>query len=326
MDDDERAQFEGTLRRACESSSGSALDRALDALGWAEALSADPRLAVSSLFDRLGRANATASALDAVVGSSLGLETGPSVGMVLPALGRWDPPGRIVDRHLVVRGVGTASLAEAATAWVVAGSGSGSGDDQVAVVVEVSVTDLTLRTVQGADPSLGLVQVTADTLPVGATDDLRPGAWPQAMARGRLAVGHELVGASRSMLDLARAHALERIQFGQPIANFQAVRHRLADTLVAIEATDAALGSAWDEGVPAAASTAKALAGRSARTAARHSQQVLAGIGFTTEHAFHHYVRRVLVLDQLFGTARRLTRELGAELLATRRLPPLPPL
>ena len=53
---------------------------------------------------------------------------------------------------------------------------------------------------------------------------------------------------------------------------------------------------------------------------------MLAGIGFTTEHDFHHYVRRVLVLDQMFGASRTLTRELGRHLLATRRLPPLPPL
>jgi alkylation response protein AidB-like acyl-CoA dehydrogenase len=128
------------------------------------------------------------------------------------------------------------------------------------------------------------------------------------------------------MLELARGHALERVQFGQPIAGFQAVRHRLADTLVAIEAADAAIGSAWDEGSPPAAATAKALAGRSARTAMRHCQQVLAGIGFTTEHDFHLYVRRVLVFDELFGTARALTRNQGRELLSRRQLPALPPL
>ena len=53
---------------------------------------------------------------------------------------------------------------------------------------------------------------------------------------------------------------------------------------------------------------------------------MLAGIGFTTEHALHRYVRRVLVLDQLFGASRTLTSELGAELLATRRLPAFAPL
>ena len=49
------------------------------------------------------------------------------------------------------------------------------------------------------------------------------------------------------MLDLAREHALERVQFGRPVAQFQAVRHRLADALVAIEALDATLAAAADE-------------------------------------------------------------------------------
>jgi alkylation response protein AidB-like acyl-CoA dehydrogenase len=71
---------------------------------------------------------------------------------------------------------------------------------------------------------------------------------------------------------------------------------------------------------------AKAMSGRSARIAARHCQQVLAGIGFTTEHALHRYVRRVLVLDLLLGSSKALTRELGSEVVASRQLPPLLPL
>jgi len=320
MDDDERTLFEATLRRACGSSHGLALDRALTGLGWPEALTVEPRLAVSALFEAMGEANTTASALDAVVGSALGLKTGPSVGTVLPALGRWRPPGRIVGERLAIRGVGTASLVDTTTAWIVAGA------DGRVVVVEAATAGLALRPVHGVDPRLGLVEVAGDEIPLAAPHRLGSGDWPLAVARAQLAVGHELVGASRAMLTLARSHALERIQFGRPIADFQAVRYRLADTLVAIEATDAGLGAAWDEGSPTAAATAKALAGRSARTASLHCQQVLAGIGFTTEHDFHHYARRVLVLDQLFGTARALTRDLGRALLTDRRLPPLPPL
>jgi alkylation response protein AidB-like acyl-CoA dehydrogenase len=128
------------------------------------------------------------------------------------------------------------------------------------------------------------------------------------------------------MLELARAHALERVQFGRPIAGFQAVRHRLAEALVAIEAADGALAAAWDDPSPFAAGLAKALAGRGARTVARHAQQVLAGIGFTTEHPLHRYVRRVLVLDRLLGDARSLTRQLGEDLLARRSLPAILPL
>ena len=142
----------------------------------------------------------------------------------------------------------------------------------------------------------------------------------------RRAVSHELIGASRVMLDLARTHALERIQFGQPIAQFQAVRHRLAESLVAIEAAAGAVDGAWDEDTPFAATVAKAIAGRSARTVARHAQQVLAGIGFTAEHPFHLYFKRVLELDRLHGDHRALTREIGAQLLASRQLPAILPL
>ena len=67
------------------------------------------------------------------------------------------------------------------------------------------------------------------------------------VALGRRAVAHQMLGASRTMLELARAHASERVQFGRPIASFQAVRHRLADALVAVEALEATLNAAADE-------------------------------------------------------------------------------
>jgi alkylation response protein AidB-like acyl-CoA dehydrogenase len=86
------------------------------------------------------------------------------------------------------------------------------------------------------------------------------------------------------------------------------------------------LHAAWGDGSPLSAALAKALAGRGARAARRHCQQVLAGIGFTTEHPLHRYVRRTLVLDGLLGDARSLTRWLGDDLLRTRRLPAILPL
>ena len=128
------------------------------------------------------------------------------------------------------------------------------------------------------------------------------------------------------MLALAREHALDRIQYGGPISRFQAVRHRLADTLVAIEAAEAVVDAARQTPSPDLAGVGKSLAGRGALTAARHCQQVLAGIGFTAEHPFHRYFRRVLVLDQLFGSSHSLTNELGDELLRSRTLPALLPL
>jgi alkylation response protein AidB-like acyl-CoA dehydrogenase len=84
--------------------------------------------------------------------------------------------------------------------------------------------------------------------------------------------------------------------------------------------------TAWEDGTPVAAAMAKAIAGRAARLVAKHCQQVLAGIGFTDEHEFHTYFRRVLLLDALLGDARSLTKAQGAELLRTRELPGMLPL
>lgn len=55
------------------------------------------------------------------------------------------------------------------------------------------------------------------------TSDRAEGCWDDAVALARLAVGHELGGTMRAMVDLAREHALERVQFDRPIAGFQAV-------------------------------------------------------------------------------------------------------
>ena len=125
------------------------------------------------------------------------------------------------------------------------------------------------------------------------------------------------------MLALARTHALERLQFGRPIAQFQAVRHRLADTLVALEGLDATLVAAGDEPNPVTAALAKAAAGRAARTVTAHCQQVLAGTGFTTEHPFHRFLKRTLVLEGLFGSADDIAVDLGRQLLAARAVPNL---
>lgn len=128
----------------------------------------------------------------------------------------------------------------------------------------------------------------------------------------RLALGWWLVGSSRAMLALARQHALDRVQFGKPIASFQAVRHRLAETLVAIEGAEATLQLATDQPDELSCLLAKAAAGQAALTTAKHCQQVLGGIGFTAEHDLHRHVKRALVLDGLLGSSRELTRQAGA--------------
>ena len=183
---------------------------------------------------------------------------------------------------------------------------------------------LTWRTASGIDPKLALEEVWGDVA-LDTTEPLGCATSDDALVLGQLALAHELTGAARAMLELARRHALEREQFGRPIGAFQAVRHRLADALVWVEAAASLLEAAWEDPV-AYGAMAKAFAGRAASLVARHVQQVVAGIGFTTEHPLHHYVRRVIVLDQLLGAGTSLTRRLGADALAAAALPPVVPL
>jgi len=142
-------------------------------------------------------------------------------------------------------------------------------------------------------------------------------------AAGRQALGWWLVGTSRTMLALARQHALDRVQFGRPVASFQAIRHRLAETLVAVEGAEATLVAATAEPDDFGFLLGKAAAGQAASIAARHCQQVLGGIGFTEEHELHRHVKRSLVLDGMLGSSRELTREAGATLRAKRFAPRL---
>jgi hypothetical protein len=319
MEGQDLALFERSLRHATERQTGDVLDEALEELGWPEALTLDPRAAISTLFGLQGLTNATSSALDKVVEAGLGLSNEATTGLVHPVLGGTTPPGELVGHGVAVRGLGTSGLASRGRSRLVASV----GDREVTVTVNTS--DLAIRSIGGIDPAFGLVEVGGEAVVVESSDS-PPGSWMEAVAIGQLALAHELLGAARRMLELARDHALERVQFGQPIGAFQAVRHRLADTLVAIEGADASVAAAWDPCSTQAAAIGKALAGRAALTAARHCQQVLAGIGFTTEHPFHRYVRRVLVLEQLLGSTRFLTTQFGAELLRSRQLPALLPL
>jgi hypothetical protein len=320
MDDAERALFADTVRQLTVEHSGDELDAALDGLGWSEALAVDRPVAVSVLFEALGEANATSSSLDKVLSAALTPSVSDAaafaaVAVALPPLRISDAPARIDRSAVTVRGLGTTALEGSHDVVVVAPELTG----HTAFVVPTSA--LRLERVRGLDPDLGLVEVTASlersSLAEGVVVD-----WVAGVAAAQLALGHELVGAARTMLELARVHALERTQFGRPIASFHAVRHRLAESLVAVEAADALLAAAWTtEPDPVVAAMAKAQAGRSARTVARHCQQVLAGIGFTTEHSFHCYFRRTVLLDQLLGAGAELTQRLGSQVLASGSLP-----
>jgi hypothetical protein len=317
IDADDRTLMEETVRSAIAGADGrEAADRILGELGWLEMLDSAPSDAIDVVFTALGATNAAATALDDVVASALGAKPRADLAVLLPGFAAWDPPGRLDAGGFHAHGLATARAATAGEMLVVCGTASAPA------AVTIPMTVLEVRAVRGIDPDAGLHAVCAQGGAVAAAR-LEPAAWQSAVALGRRAVAHQIAGASRAMLALARTHALERVQFGRPIAQFQAVRHRLADALVAVEALDATLTAAREQPNADTAALAKAVAGRTARTVAAHCQQVLAGIGFTTEHPFHRFLKRTLALEGLFGSADEIVLDVGRQLLAARRVPTL---
>ena len=300
--------FEAALRDAADAGAAAS---ALFALGWGELLAEAPVLGSAAAFAAQGRTGGSAGIIDDVVAHGLGIEPAPQVAVVLPVAGGSTPPGRRVGDRIVVDGIASARLAHATTAIVVVASGPGTDAEVVAVDAAKVRTDRA----QALDPGAAFGRLRTD-LPAGvATSVDVEGTWGAGVALGRVALAHELVAAARTMLDQARQHAVDRVQFGRPVASFQAVRHKLAEALVHIEGAAAVAEAADDPVDPLLAALAKSLAGQAARATATHAQQVLAGIGFTTDHPFQRWLKRALVLDVVLGSSTSLPGEIGAELL-----------
>lgn len=315
IDGDERALMAESVRAALADAvaNGDDVDATLEKLDWLELLRDEPGDAIAIVFGALGRTNAAATALDDVLAAALGQEPRAGLAVVLPPFATGEAPGRVSGGDLRAEGLATARAASARELLVVGETDAGPR----AALVPAAAAEI--RRLGGVDPEGGLhaVRVEARAADLVAVD------WPRALALGRRAAAHQIAGACRTMLELARSHALEREQFGGPIARFQAVRHKLAEALVATEALEAALDAAREDPGPETAALAKAVAGRSQRTVARHAQQVLAGIGFTTEHAFHRHLKRTMALEGLFGSADAIVLDLGRRLLAERHVPTL---
>lgn len=118
----------------------------------------------------------------------------------------------------------------------------------------------------------------------------------------------EAVGAAREALDRTVAHVGAREQFGRPVGSFQAVKHRLADLYVQVEAAGSLTSCAAREPAPGPDSGPLALAHalEALRATAGESIQLHGGIGFTWEHEAHLYFKRAASDELLFGPVRRL--------------------
>ncbi len=125
------------------------------------------------------------------------------------------------------------------------------------------------------------------------------------MRLGALGRAAMMAGALERIAEMAMEYALIRVQFGRPIAKFQAIQQQLA----ALAGEVAASRRAVDQAVAAAETgdgaleiaVAKARVGESAGVSAEIAHQVHGAIGFTHEHNLHHFTRRLWSWRDEFG-------------------------
>ncbi len=137
---------------------------------------------------------------------------------------------------------------------------------------------------------------------------------------GALGTSAEMLGGAGRVLEMAAQYAKDRVQFGQPIGSFQAVKHRCADMVVDVEGMRSSTWyAAWSvaAGEPDAAvavSTAKVWGSDAARRVMASGLQVHGGIGFTWEHDLHLYMKRSQFDWSSYGDASFHRQRLGGML------------
>jgi alkylation response protein AidB-like acyl-CoA dehydrogenase len=173
---------------------------------------------------------------------------------------------------------------------------------------------VSLRPMVGIDLGTRWFEMRLDGARVGADGVIgAPGAagplLEALLRRAAVSASAEMLGAARRSLDMSVEYAKVREQFGQPIGSFQAIRHRCADMLVAVEnAHGAVYYAAWAldagaEDAQVAASVCKSYVSEAARQVCGDAIQVHGGIGFTWEYDLHLYFKRAKALEPLFGDA-----------------------
>ena len=160
-------------------------------------------------------------------------------------------------------------------------------------------------------------ELTPDTAQLA---EVAPAAAANALARADLLRASSMVGGCEAVLERTVSYALERVQFGQPIGAFQAVRHHAARIAIAVDAArmtcnDALTRADVGEEVTAIGAVALFAAGRSYVTAVLTAAQVHGGVGTTTEHVLHHHFRRAKAGQLRAGKRASRLREIHQALV-----------
>ncbi|WP_370269348.1 acyl-CoA dehydrogenase family protein [Nioella sp.] len=187
-------------------------------------------------------------------------------------------------------------------------------------VLSLPVKDLTVAPAQDLagmprdDVKVDLALTEADAAPL-------PRSLGGMRGLGALVRSLATAGAMETILSMSVEYANDRVQFGRPIGKFQAIQHYLATMAGETAASRTAAEMAADSyDTPAFALTvaaAKIRAGDAAETVGALAHQVHGAIGYTQEHALHHFTKRIWSWRDEFGTELDWTRELGRAALSS---------
>jgi len=210
---------------------------------------------------------------------------------------------------------------------VAARAAGSSGDDGVSLaLVPGDAPGLTRTRRPTVDRTRRLARVELDGVRVPASallghEGAAASALERTLSRATVALACEQVGGAQRCLDMSVAYALEREQFGRPIGSFQAIKHKCADMMVAIEsARSAAYFAACEtaeesDDLDVHASVAKASASEAYFQCAAESIQIHGGVGFTWEYDVHLHFKRAKAGETLLGDPawhrERVARHLG---------------
>jgi alkylation response protein AidB-like acyl-CoA dehydrogenase len=210
---------------------------------------------------------------------------------------------------LVVRGQARSVPAAAQATLLVLPVSTDAGT----VWVELDAGQLDVEQVGSVDPLRPVAHVRAGAVEIGEDRVLSNLSVNAAQAIVSTLLSAEAVGVARWATDTASAYAKIREQFGRPIGQFQAIKHKCAEMMARTERATAAVwdaARAIDEGVENpesaaefAAAVAATLAPAAAQSCTQDCIQVHGGIGFTWEHDTNVYYRRALGLVAAFGRA-----------------------
>jgi alkylation response protein AidB-like acyl-CoA dehydrogenase len=183
------------------------------------------------------------------------------------------------------------------------------GDDGHALyVVELPASDVTITPMQTLDLGYRAAAVELRgslAVPIGQAGAVAP-ALESAVRAGSIAMAAEATGAAERLLETTLDYTRSRVQFGRPIASFQAIKHRLADMALEVELMKAAVAAAsaalelGESEYSTAVHVAAIFCGGSFSRVAADAIQFHGGIGFTWEHMAHFYFRRAKTLEALF--------------------------